>query len=103
MHKFVFLVTHKSPRTSLKMCKLLPEEENNIIKHRISQLDGMDDSCIKEDVSVQADDSLSLFIIGEVAEDCPEYMSEKPFGIFPTASTLTIGILNQSGRLPKTA
>ena len=32
----------------------------------------MDDFCIKKDVSVQADDSLSLFITGEVAEDCED-------------------------------
>ena len=55
------------------MCKPLPGEDSNIIKHRISQLDGMDDSCIKEDVSVQTDDSLSLVIIREVAEGFEEY------------------------------
>ena len=48
------------------------------MKHRISQLDGVDDACLNNDISVQTDDSLSLVIIGEVGEDCEEhYVGEK--------------------------
>ena len=53
------------------------------MKHRISKLDGTDDSLLKEDVSVQTEDSLLLIL----AEDCEEeYIGETirdlPYGFF---------------------
>ena len=53
------------------------------MKHRISQLDGVDDACLNNDVSVQTDDSLSLVIIGEVGEDCEEHYVGETFWYLP--------------------
>ena len=47
------------------------------MKHRISQLDGFIESSSKEDVGVQTEDSLSLTLVGRIAEDCEEeYIGE---------------------------
>ena len=42
------------------------------MKPRKFQLDGFDDSSSKEDVSVQTDESLSLTLVGRIAEDFEE-------------------------------
>ena len=47
-------------------------------KHKIgAQIDGQDDCDIKEDASVQTDDSLLIVLHGDIAEDCEdEYIGE---------------------------
>ena len=43
----------------------------------IEQIDGIDDTGLKEDSGVQTDDSLSLVLIGEIGENCKdEYIGE---------------------------
>ena len=55
----------------------------------------MDDSDLKEDIAVKTDYFQSLFLTGEVGDDCEENYRGETFW--------TIGTQNQSGGLPKTA
>ena len=47
------------------------------MKHRIPQLDGLNDSFVKGDVSRQTNDSLSIILNEEIGENCEdEYIGE---------------------------
>ena len=53
-------------------------------QHKISgQIDGMDDTDLKEDTGVQTDDSLSLVLTGEIGEDCEEHYIGETFWNLP--------------------
>ena len=60
------------------------------IKHRISQLDGFDESSSQEYVSDQTDDSLSLTLVGRLAEDGKEYFIGETFWDLPDSFDLSL-------------
>ena len=54
------------------------------MKHKISQLDGINDSFVKEDVGIQTNDSLTIVPIEDVGEDCEEEYIGETFWRLPS-------------------